>query len=165
MPDIDIDFPWDERDNILEYVFKKYGKKRTAMVANQVFIRSRSAVREVGKVYGLSQEEIKSLIDSYRKNPLKFISESRVKYFCDYSTSIKRNLIDKTNEKISLPKSNVIEFESIDGFKIILRPSGTEPKIKMYISVNADLDNINEFESVNSTLENKIKEIVESIDL
>ena len=111
------------------------------------------------------QEEIKSLIDSYRKNPLKFISESRVKYFCDYSTSIKRNLIDKTNEKISLPKSNVIEFESIDGFKIILRPSGTEPKIKMYISVNADLDNISEFESVNSTLENKIKEIVESIDL
>ena len=111
------------------------------------------------------QEEIKSLIDSYRKNPLKFISESRVKYFCDYSTSIKRNLIDKTNEKILLPKSNVIEFESIDGCKIILRPSGTEPKIKMYISVNADLDNINEFESVNSTLENKIKEIVESIDL
>ena len=111
------------------------------------------------------QEEIKSLIDSYRKNPLKFISESRVKYFCDYSTSIKRNLIDKTNEKILLPKSNVIEFESIDGCKIILRPSGTEPKIKMYISVNADLDNINEFESVNSTLENKIKEIVESIEL
>ena len=111
------------------------------------------------------QEEIKSLIDSYRKNPLKFISESRVKYFCDYSTSIKSNLIDKTNEKILLPKSNVIEFESIDGCKIILRPSGTEPKIKMYISVNADLDNINEFESVNRTLEDKIKEIVESIDL
>ena len=111
------------------------------------------------------QEEIKSLIDKYRKNPLKFISESRVKYFCDYSTSIKRNLIDKTNEKISLPKSNVIEFESIDGCKIILRPSGTEPKIKMYISVNADLDNINDFESVNNKLENKIKEIVESIDL
>lgn len=111
------------------------------------------------------QEEIKSLIDSYRKNPLKFISESRVKYFCDYSTSIKRNLIDKTNEKISLPKSNVIEFESIDGCKIILRPSGTEPKIKMYISVNADLDNINDFDSVNSILENKIKEIVESIGL
>ena len=111
------------------------------------------------------QEEIKSLIDSYRKNPLKFISESRVKYFCDYLTSIKRNLIDKTNEKISLPKSNVIEFESIDGFKIILRPSGTEPKIKMYLSVNADLDNINDFESVNNKLENKIKEIVESIDL
>lgn len=111
------------------------------------------------------QEEIKSLIDSYRKNPLKFISESRVKYFCDYSTSMKKNLIDETNEKISLPKSNVIEFESIDGYKIIIRPSGTEPKIKIYISVNANLDNINEFESVNNKLENKIKEIVESIEL
>ena len=88
-----------------------------------------------------------------------------MKYFCDYSTSIKRNLIDKTNEKISLPKSNVIEFESIDGYKIILRPSGTEPKIKIYISVNTDLENINEFELVNNKLENKIKEIVESIEL
>ena len=111
------------------------------------------------------QEEIKSLINNYRKNPLEIILESRVKYFCDYSTSIKRNLIDKTNEKILLPKSNVIEFESIDGCKIILRPSGTEPKIKMYISVHADLDNINEFKSVNIRLENKIKEIVKSIDL
>ena len=80
MPDIDIDFPWDERDNILEYVFKKYGKKRTAMVANQVFIRSRSAVREVGKVYGLSQEEIKSLTNRIRwynkKNNLHQIMET-----------------------------------------------------------------------------------------
>ena len=66
MPDIDIDFPWDERDNILEYVFAKYSKGRTAMVANQVFIRSKSAVREVGKVYGLSSEEIKSLTNRIR---------------------------------------------------------------------------------------------------
>lgn len=61
MPDIDIDFPWDERDDILEYVFKKYSKKRTAMVASQVFLQPRSAVREVGKVYGLSNEEIKAV--------------------------------------------------------------------------------------------------------
>tara|TARA_B100000941_G_scaffold215955_1_gene158950 strand:+ start:432 stop:3407 length:2976 start_codon:yes stop_codon:yes gene_type:complete len=61
MPDIDVDFPWDERDSILDYVFKKYGRQRTAMVANQVFLRSRSAIREVGKVYGLSNEEIKSI--------------------------------------------------------------------------------------------------------
>ena len=66
MPDIDIDFPWDERDTILEYVFAKYSKGRTAMVANQVFIRSKSAVREVGKVYGLSSKEIKSLTSRIR---------------------------------------------------------------------------------------------------
>ncbi|SVC28318.1 uncharacterized protein METZ01_LOCUS281172, partial [marine metagenome] len=59
MPDIDVDFPWDERDSILEYVFKKYGKERTAMVSSQVFLEPRSAVWEVGKVHGLSNEEIK----------------------------------------------------------------------------------------------------------
>ena len=61
MPDIDIDFPWDERDNILEYVFKKYGRERTAMVANQVFMKPRSAIREIGKINGLSNEYIKSI--------------------------------------------------------------------------------------------------------
>ena len=61
MPDIDVDFPWDERDSILEYVFKKYGKERTAMVSSQVFLEPRSAVWEVGKVHGLSNEEIKSI--------------------------------------------------------------------------------------------------------
>ena len=61
MPDIDIDFPWDEREDILDYVFKKYGNDRTAMVANQVFLKPRSAIREVGKVYGLSNEQISSV--------------------------------------------------------------------------------------------------------
>ncbi|MED5427185.1 MAG: PHP domain-containing protein, partial [Candidatus Neomarinimicrobiota bacterium] len=61
MPDIDVDFPWDERDDILAYVFKKYGNERTAMVSSQVFLKPRSAIREVGKVHGLSNEEIKSI--------------------------------------------------------------------------------------------------------
>ena len=61
MPDIDIDFPWDERDDIIDYVFKKYGLHRTAMVSSQVFLQPRSAVREVAKVYGLSNEEIKTV--------------------------------------------------------------------------------------------------------
>lgn len=61
MPDIDVDFPWDERDDILEYVFEKYGEERTAMVSNQVFLRPRSAVREVAKVFGFSEDEIKHI--------------------------------------------------------------------------------------------------------
>ncbi|MDP6629113.1 MAG: DNA polymerase III subunit alpha [Candidatus Marinimicrobia bacterium] len=61
MPDIDVDFPWDERDDILNYIFKKYGNERTAMVCSQVFMKPRSAIREVAKVYGLSNEEIKSI--------------------------------------------------------------------------------------------------------
>jgi error-prone DNA polymerase len=78
MPDIDIDFPWDERDDILDSIFQKYGLKRAAMVSTQVFLRPRSAVREVAKVYGLSNEEIKSItkrIGYHRsqKNLLKWV--------------------------------------------------------------------------------------------
>ncbi|MQY62776.1 MAG: PHP domain-containing protein, partial [Calditrichaeota bacterium] len=58
LPDIDVDFAWDERDGVLAYVFKKYGRERTAMVANHVTLQPRAAVREVGKVFGLSNEEI-----------------------------------------------------------------------------------------------------------
>ncbi len=61
MPDIDVDFPWDERDEVLDYIFEKYGLQRTAMVSSQVFMQPRSAVREVGKVYGLSNEELKAV--------------------------------------------------------------------------------------------------------
>lgn len=61
LPDIDVDFPWDERDAILDYIFKKYGPQRTAMVSNQVFLRPRSAIREVARVHGLSNAEINTI--------------------------------------------------------------------------------------------------------
>ena len=66
MPDIDIDFPWDERDDIINYIFRKYGDKRTAMVSNQVFLKPRSAIREVGKVHGLPNEQINSITKHIR---------------------------------------------------------------------------------------------------
>ncbi len=58
-PDIDVDFPWDERDEILDFAFARYGSRRTAMVANQVSFRARAAVREVAKVYGVPAAEIR----------------------------------------------------------------------------------------------------------
>ncbi|MFZ5518744.1 MAG: DNA polymerase III subunit alpha [Candidatus Zhuqueibacterota bacterium] len=57
-PDIDVDFPWDERDKILDYVFQKYGANRAAMISNHVGFKARAAVREVAKVYGLPESEI-----------------------------------------------------------------------------------------------------------
>ena len=111
------------------------------------------------------KNEINKIIDDFRKKPLDFILESRVKYFCDYSISIRMDLISGSSEKIVLPKSNVIEFESVDGSKIILRPSGTEPKIKMYISVNTNLISISKFEMVDKILNHKIDEIIKSVDL
>ena len=62
-PDIDVDFPWDERDAVLSYVFDKYGPERCAMVANHVGFRMRGAVREVAKVYGIPEEEIQEVSD------------------------------------------------------------------------------------------------------
>src|SRR5207244_4541331 len=57
-PDIDVDFCWDERDDLLDWVFATLGEERTAMIANQVTFRARAAVREVAKVYGLPDAEI-----------------------------------------------------------------------------------------------------------
>ncbi len=62
-PDIDIDFPWDERDAILDFAFARYGAKRAAMVANQVGFKGRAALREVAKVYGLPEAEIKEVTE------------------------------------------------------------------------------------------------------
>jgi error-prone DNA polymerase len=59
-PDIDVDFPWDERDDILDFAFARYGSRRTAMVANQVSFRARAAVREVAKVFGVPAADIKA---------------------------------------------------------------------------------------------------------
>lgn len=58
-PDIDIDFPWDERDAVLDFAFARYGARRAAMVANQIGFKGRSALREVAKVYGMPDGEIK----------------------------------------------------------------------------------------------------------
>jgi error-prone DNA polymerase len=60
-PDIDIDFPWDERDGVFDYVFRKYGAGRAAMISNHVGFRTRAATREVAKVYGLPEQEIKAV--------------------------------------------------------------------------------------------------------
>jgi len=62
-PDIDIDFPWDERDAILDFAFARYGAKRAAMVANHVGFKGRSALREVAKVYGLPDFEIMEMTE------------------------------------------------------------------------------------------------------
>ena len=62
-PDIDVDFPWDERDAVLDYVFRKYGPERSAMVANHAGFQLRAAVRETAKVYGLPDAEIKRVTD------------------------------------------------------------------------------------------------------
>ncbi|MET0514393.1 MAG: DNA polymerase III subunit alpha [Nitrospiraceae bacterium] len=73
-PDIDIDFPWDERDDILNWVFRHYGSHRAAMVANQNTLGLRAAIREVAKVHGIPPAEIGrvSTLIMRRKEFLRF---------------------------------------------------------------------------------------------
>ncbi|MDJ0840015.1 MAG: DNA polymerase III subunit alpha [Acidobacteriota bacterium] len=57
-PDIDVDFAWDERDHVRDYLWQKYGRSHIAMVCNQNRFRPRSAIREIAKVYGLGEKEM-----------------------------------------------------------------------------------------------------------
>ena len=63
-PDFDIDYSWKERDEVIDYIFKRYGKKHTALLGTMSTFRGKSIVRELGKVHGLPKEEIDSLIDN-----------------------------------------------------------------------------------------------------
>ncbi len=62
-PDFDIDFSWDERDDIIDYIFKRYGSEYTALLATYNTFKGKSVVRELGKVFGLPKREIDAIID------------------------------------------------------------------------------------------------------
>ncbi|MDG2172829.1 MAG: phospho-sugar mutase [Flavobacteriaceae bacterium] len=111
------------------------------------------------------QIEINNIIERFKNDPPEQIGESEVISIVDYLKSEKLNLKTNRISKVNLPKSNVIEFNTINNTKVILRPSGTEPKIKMYISVNTNLESKDDFLSKNDYLSNKIKSIIEEINL
>ena len=100
---------------------------------------------------------ISNTIKKHRNNPPNKIAGIDVEFFEDYKKSIKHNLISGNNEKIKLPKSNVIIFRLIDNSMIAIRPSGTEPKIKYYISVNNNFDSNKSWFKQKKVLEKKIE--------
>jgi phosphoglucomutase len=110
-------------------------------------------------------KEIAEMMQGYRDNPPKEIAGSKVKELLDYQLQEKKNLITGESEKIDLPKSNVLQFITEDGSKISARPSGTEPKIKFYFSVNTPLANVSEFDSTQEKLFEKIDKIISSMNL
>jgi phosphomannomutase len=109
--------------------------------------------------------EIKQMMVDARNNPLKEINGERVVLIEDYQTSISKNLQTLEETTIDVPKSNVLIYYTEEGSKIALRPSGTEPKIKFYISVNTDLDNVSAFATTEQLLENKIDAILKDMNL
>jgi phosphomannomutase len=105
------------------------------------------------------ENQIKQMMIDLRENPLTEIAGEKVVLIEDYQSSISKNIQDHTQNVIDLPKSNVLIYYTEEGTKIAARPSGTEPKIKFYISVNSELNSVEEFEKVNAQLGEKIQKI------
>ena len=109
------------------------------------------------------EQQIKDMMTRFRTDPPKTIGGNRVTRSLDYKTSVEKDLLTGKSKPISLPKSDVLQFYTEDGSKISVRPSGTEPKIKFYISVNTRLDSKENFDSVSSQLDKKIKALEQDI--
>ena len=110
-------------------------------------------------------QEIKQMMVDARNNPLKEINGEKVVLIEDYQLAISKNLQTNEETTIDIPKSNVLIYYTENGSKIALRPSGTEPKIKFYISVNTELDNVSDFTKTEQLLENRIDAILEDMNL
>ena len=110
-------------------------------------------------------QEINQMMIDMREIPLKEINGQRVIVLEDYQSSIAKNLLTDEESKMDIPKSNVLIYYTEDGSKICARPSGTEPKIKFYISVNAELESIKDFPEVEAILNEKIKNIIIAMQL
>ncbi|AIG29937.1 phosphoglucomutase [Flavobacterium psychrophilum] len=109
--------------------------------------------------------EIKQMMVNLRENPLKEINGERVVFIEDYQNLTAKNIFTNEIEALHLPKSNVLIYYLEDGSKICARPSGTEPKIKFYFSVNCTVENISEVTEAENYLDNKIKNIIVSMNL
>ncbi len=109
------------------------------------------------------EQQIKDMMTKFRSDPPKTIGGDEVVRSLDYKTSVEKDLKTGLTKPITLPKSDVLQFYTKDGSKISVRPSGTEPKIKFYVSVSAKLDSKKDFESVSTQLDNKIKALEKDI--
>jgi phosphoglucomutase len=107
------------------------------------------------------EQEIKALMEKFRNNPPAEIIGSKVVRLLDYKMLKEKNLVTGKESVLDFPKSDVLQFLLEDGSKVSVRPSGTEPKIKYYISVNTKLPSRNDFDSVTQVLDKKIKGIEE----
>ncbi|WP_434035381.1 phospho-sugar mutase [Formosa sp. 4Alg 33] len=110
-------------------------------------------------------QEITQMMVDARENPVSEINGSKVVSVEDYQTSTIKYLATGEEETIDIPKSNVIIYYTEDGSKVALRPSGTEPKIKFYISANTPLDSADNFKATEAKLEAKIDAIIKDMKL
>jgi phosphoglucomutase len=110
-------------------------------------------------------EEIQKMMDNFRINPPAQINNSVVIRVKDYLSQEDKNLQTGEQQKITLPKSNVLQFITQDNTIVSVRPSGTEPKIKFYIGVKTSLESEDDYEKTEKYLEEKIDNICKDLEI
>ncbi|MFP4018217.1 MAG: phospho-sugar mutase [Bacteroidales bacterium] len=138
-------------DQLIE-IYQKYGFFKERLIS----------ITKKGKE---GEEEIKKMMENFRNNPPDSINGKDVMLIHDFLKQKTMDQISHLRYNIELPKSNVLQFILEDGSKISLRPSGTEPKIKFYFSVNTTLNKKEEFEKAEKELDNKIDTIIEELKI
>lgn len=109
--------------------------------------------------------EIKEMMRNYRSNPPKKINNNNVLRISDYETLTTTDCLTGEKTGIKLQKSDVLQFFLEDGSKISIRPSGTEPKIKFYFSVNTKLESASAYDDTMKLLDERIEGIINDMKL
>ena len=138
--------------DILMEIYQKYGIYKEALVS----------IVKKGKS---GAEEIKRIMSNFRSSTPSVINNSRVVLVHDYEKQKSQDLINNAEKDIKLPKSDVLQFILEDGSKISLRPSGTEPKIKIYVSVKDELSEVELYDESNKKLDAKISKILTDLNV
>jgi phosphoglucomutase len=133
-------------DTLLD-IYQQHGYFREELVS--VYKRGREGA-----------EEIQQMLKSYRENPPEELGGSKVVTIKDYLEGRAKDLTSGEESDIDLPSSNVLQFVTENGSIVSVRPSGTEPKIKFYCSVNTELDDKDSYDSTAQKLEITIEEII-----
>jgi len=110
-------------------------------------------------------QEISQMMIDARENPFKIVNGSKVVKIDDYESASSKNMVTGIESVLDIPKSNVLIYHTEDGSQIALRPSGTEPKIKFYISVNTKLESVSKFKETEAALDAKIDAILKDMKL
>jgi len=110
-------------------------------------------------------EEISQMMIDFKENPVKSMGDANVVIVDDYNTSTSKNLLTGEVKQIDIPKSNVLIYTTEDGTRMAARPSGTEPKIKFYFSINTRLDSAENFKKVDKEMDARIEKILTELKL
>jgi len=108
-------------------------------------------------------EEIKEMMEKFRSNPPASLGGSKVATLKDYEKGIETDLLTNTTKPIELPKSDVLQFVTEDGTIVSARPSGTEPKIKFYCSVNTKLASKEAYAETDKQLDEKVNSVMKDL--